>query len=173
MRLVTVGHGAAETAALTALLAGAGVEQIVDVRTAPGSRRHPHFGRASMERWLPEAGIGYRWDPRLGGFRKPRADSPHVALRHAAFRGYADHMESAEFAEALGELLIQAADRPTAVMCSESLWWRCHRRLIADAASLLGGIRVEHLAHDGRLAAHAPTEGVRRSDDRLTYDQLA
>jgi uncharacterized protein (DUF488 family) len=171
VRLVTVGHGTVEAAELAALLTAAGVRQVVDVRTAPGSRRHPQFGRGSLEVWLPEAGIGYRWDPRLGGFRKPRAGSPHVALRHAAFRGYADHMESAEFTQALEELLAQAAEEPTAAMCSESLWWRCHRRLIADAATLLGGIRVEHLTHDRRLAAHVPTDGVRCAGDRLVYDR--
>jgi uncharacterized protein (DUF488 family) len=168
--LVTVGHGTAGEAAFAALLRDAGVERVVDVRIAPGSRRHPQFAREALERWLPAAGVDYRWEQRLGGRRRTRPGSPHVALQNAAFRGYADHMETPEFGAALADLLADARDVRTAAMCSESLWWRCHRRLIADAASLLAGVPVEHLGHDGRLPPHRPTEGVRRAGDGLVYD---
>ena len=115
-----------------------------------------------MSQWIPEAAAAaYRWEPRLGGFRKTRAGSPNVALRHPSFRGYADYMETDEFARALAQLLADAADAQTAVMCSESLWWRCHRRLIADAAQLLHGVPVRHLMHDGSLRPHQQTAGVR------------
>jgi uncharacterized protein (DUF488 family) len=109
--------------------------------------------------------------PKLGGFRKPRAESCNVGLRHPSFRAYADYMETREFLEALDELLALAAKSPTAVMCSESVWWRCHRRLIADAAVLLRGAEVQHLMHDGKLRAHVLTEGVRVTDEGiLRYD---
>lgn len=148
------------------------MQLVVDVRSVPGSRRFPQFGRAEMQAWLPEAGIGYRWERRLGGFRRPAADSPNVTLRHPAFRGYADYMATGPFREALTDLLAEASSRVTAVMCAETLWWRCHRRLIADAAVLLHGASAWHLGHDGRLAAHQLTEGVRRADSGcLVYDR--
>ncbi|MEA2702482.1 MAG: hypothetical protein QOD63_427 [Actinomycetota bacterium] len=169
-RLLTVGHGTLAADALARLLDGAGVVLVVDVRTAPGSRRNPHFGRDAMAAWLPESGIGYRWEPDLGGWRSARADSPHVALRDKAFRGYADHMETPAFLAAADRLLDDAAGRTTAAMCSESLWWRCHRRLLSDFAVLVRGAEVLHLGHDGRLAAHEPTAGARASSGGLVYD---
>lgn len=168
MRLLTVGHGTASEETFVELLRGAGVELLVDVRTFPGSKRHPQFRREAMERWIPDAGIAYRWEKDLGGFRKTDASSPNVALRHAGFRGYADHMRTPEFRRALDRLLAETG--ATAVMCAESVWWRCHRRLLSDAAELLGGAEVFHLMHDGRIARHTPTEGVRREGDLLIYD---
>lgn len=165
-----MGHGTLASQELTALLQGAGIASVVDIRTAPGSRRHPHFGRDELARWLPEAGIAYRWERRLGGFRHATPDSPHTALRHPSFRGYADHMGTIEFADALQGVLAEAVARPLTVMCSETLWWRCHRRLVADAVVLLHGVRVLHLGHDGRLSDHRPTEGVRVGDGTLIYD---
>ncbi|MBV9410938.1 MAG: DUF488 domain-containing protein [Acidimicrobiia bacterium] len=168
--LFTVGHGTLPQDQLVELLRGAGVESLVDVRSAPGSRRHPQFMRQAMEQWLPEAGIAYRWEPRLGGRRKVTPDSPNVALRHPSFRAYADHMAVPEFAEALDGVLDEAAIRPTTVMCAESVWWRCHRRLISDFATLVREVDVRHLMHDGRIGEHHPTEGVRRDGDHLLYD---
>ena len=170
VELLTVGHGTLGEDAFVALLRGAGVELLVDVRSYPGSRRNPQFGRERMAAWLPAAGIGVRWEPRLGGRRRVRPDSPHVALRNDAFRGYADHMASPAFRWALDGVLADAARRPTAVMCSESLWWRCHRRLLADAAVLVRGAAVAHLLHDGRRVPHAVTEGARRAGDDVVYD---
>jgi uncharacterized protein (DUF488 family) len=169
-RLATVGHGTLAAAALAELLTAAGVALVVDVRTAPGSRRHPHFGRDAMAGWLPEAGVDYRWEPDLGGWRSARPGSPHVALRDKAFRGYADHMESPAFVAAVDRLLDDALARPTAVLCSESLWWRCHRRLLADYAAMVRGADVVHLGHDGRVAAHQPTSGARVTAGGLVYD---
>jgi uncharacterized protein (DUF488 family) len=159
--LLTVGHGTASCEELSALLRDAGVASLVDVRTAPGSRRNPQFGRREMERWVAEAGIGYRWEPDLGGFRRPGPHSPNVALRHPSFRGYADYMMSERFLHALERLVAEARERSTVIMCSEQLWWRCHRRLVADAASLLFGVEVCHIGHDGRLSPHRLTEGAR------------
>lgn len=171
MALLTVGHGTASQEELAALLTAAGVRSVVDVRTAPGSRRHPHVGRAQLAQWLPEAGIAYRWEADLGGWRRPRPGSPNVVLRHDGFRGYADYMASPPFWAALDRVLAEAAEGPTTVMCSESLWWRCHRRLLADAAVLARSAAVLHLGHDGRLVPHRVTEGARLAGpDLLIYD---
>ena len=171
MHLLTVGHGTASSDELAVLLEGAGVKLVVDVRSVPGSRRNPQFGRAELEEWMPAAGLGYRWEPDLGGFRRSGADSPNVALRHPSFRGYADYMATDRFSDALGRLLDDASRQVVVVMCAETLWWRCHRRLIADAATLLFGAEVLHLGHDGRLSAHRLTDGVRLAGlGSLVYD---
>jgi uncharacterized protein (DUF488 family) len=168
--LYTVGHGTLAADAFAALLSAAGITLVVDVRSQPGSRRQPHLARTAMEEWLPDSGIAYRWEPRLGGRRRARPDTPHTALTEPAFRGYADHMETPEFIEALDAVLIDAASRPTAVMCAESLWWRCHRRLVADAAARLRDTTVLHLFHDGRTAEHIPMPEARVEHGRLRYD---
>jgi uncharacterized protein (DUF488 family) len=169
-RLLTLGHGTASAEELRSLLDQAGVERLVDVRTAPGSRRHPHVCREAMAGWLAEAGVAYRWEPELGGFRKGDPASVNQVLRHPAFRGYADYMRTPPFWAALDRLLAEAAAAPTVAMCSETLWWRCHRRLLADAAVLVRGAEVLHLDHRGRLEPHRPTQGVRRDGDLLAYD---
>jgi uncharacterized protein (DUF488 family) len=169
--LLTVGHGTLSQSDLGDLLRGAGVTRLVDVRTAPGSRRHPHVSRQQLSEWLPEAGITYRWEPALGGWRRARPDSPNVALHHPSFRGYADYMATPDFWAALDVLLEEAATERTVALCSETLWWRCHRRLLADAAVLARSAPVLHLGHDGKLAPHAPTDGVRLTPDGLVvYD---
>ena len=171
MPLITFGHGTASAERMAELLRSANVTMLVDVRIAPGSRRSPHVARAELERWLPGDGISYRWEKRLGGFRRPAPDSPDVAWREAAFRGYAGHMRGADFLAAIDEVLAQAAAERLAVMCSESVWWRCHRRLIADFAEVARGVPVQHLMHDGRLAPHIRSPGVRlRADGLLVYD---
>jgi uncharacterized protein (DUF488 family) len=163
-----VGHGTASEDELSDRLTRAGVELLVDVRRFPASRRHPHLSREAVEGWLPRAGVAYRWEERLGGRRPLPADSPDVALRNASFRGYATWMRTDAFRTALTEVL--AAPERTAVLCSESVWWRCHRRMVADAAVLLHGAEVLHLMPDGRLTAHPLTDGVRRDGDDLVYD---
>ncbi len=166
----TVGHGTLPADDLAALLADAGIERVVDVRAFPGSRRHPQHGRDELERWLPAAGIAYEWLPALGGRRKGVSESPHVALRNDSFRAYADHMEGDEFAGGVERLLARAVEAPTTVMCSESVWWRCHRRLLADHLVLVEEVEVTHLMHDGRLTPHPPTDGVRRGEHGVVYD---
>jgi uncharacterized protein (DUF488 family) len=153
---------------LVALLAEAGVELLVDVRRFPGSRRHPHFAREPLARALAEAGIAYRHEPDLGGRRAPRPDSPNGAWRVAAFRGYADHMATAEFAAALDRLAALAATRPTAILCAEALPQRCHRRLIADALAARGH-EVVHLLAPGRRERHLLHPAAVVDGGRLTY----
>jgi uncharacterized protein (DUF488 family) len=169
--LLTSGHGTDSAERTAEVLADAGVSAVVDIRTAPGSRRHPQFARAAMEEWLPAAGIGYRWEKRLGGFRKPGQDNPDVTWREPMFRGYAEHMRTTEFRAAIGAVLDEAESRQLIVMCSESLWWRCHRRLLADFVSVACDVEVRHLMHDGRVEPHRLSPGLRpRDDGLLVYD---
>jgi uncharacterized protein (DUF488 family) len=162
MPLFTVGHGPQDRAALGSRLAKAGVDRIVDVRRFPGSRNNPDVTRESLEQWLPALGIGYRWDERLGGRRRlppgePVADGWWTVAQFAA---YAAHTRTREFTAALDEVLAESADAAVAVLCSESVWWRCHRRLIADVAVLARGVPVTHLMPDGRLTPHRPSDGA-------------
>lgn len=138
------------------------------MRSFPGSRRNPQFGRDVMGRWLSSAGLGYSWMGDLGGRRRPVVRSRHVALRHPSFRAYADYMETPAFIAAADELL--RSPRGTATMCSESVWWRCHRRLLADNLVLVRAEEVVHLMHGGRLTPHHLTGGVRLEEDHLVYD---
>ena len=170
VRLLTVGHGTVSSEELEARLRRAGIEAVVDVRRYPGSRRHPQFNRESLARSLPRAGIRYRWEEALGGRRSGQPHSPHTALRNASFRAYADHMSSTAWREGLSGVLDDARRGAVAVMCSESLWWRCHRRLIADVATLVHAAEVGHLLHDDRFVPHPVTDGARRSGDRVVYD---
>jgi uncharacterized protein (DUF488 family) len=168
--LYTVGHGTLSAEALTTLLVAAGVERLVDVRAYPGSRRHPHFGREAMEGWMAAAGLDYVWLPALWGRRRPVPQSRHVALRNEAFQAYADHMETAGFGAGVEQLLALAEERSTAVMCSESVWWRCHRRLLADHLVLVRGVEVRHLMHDGRVVDHAVTAGAGLAGATVVYN---
>lgn len=164
----TIGHGTLDGARFAELVRDAGVAEVVDVRSYPGSRHNPQYGADELARWLPEEGLGYRWLADLGGRRRPVEGSQHVALRHPSFRAYADHMERPSFLAGIDQLL--AAEGPSVVMCSESVWWRCHRRLIADHLVLVRGIQVLHVMHDGRVLPHGPTDGVRVEGDELVYD---
>src|SRR5690606_11927164 len=120
------------------------IEAVADVRRFPGSRRLPQFQQDALAGALEAHGIGYLWIPSLGGRRRPTPDSPNTGWRHPAFRGYADHLATAEFADGLFELLMLAGGLRTAVMCAEVLWWRCHRRLISDVLTSLG-VDVLHI----------------------------
>ena len=170
LTLCTVGHGTLASEAFSALLDGAEVAQVIDIRSFPGSRHNPQFGRDELAHWLPASGIGYGWMRELGGRRRAVPGSKHVALRNVGFRAYADHMETAAFGTGVDALSESLGRTLTAVMCSESLWWRCHRRLLADHLVLLRDVEVVHLMHDGRLTTHVPTEGVRVADGALVYD---
>ena len=161
--LLTVGHGQASAAELAELLTGAGVDLVVDIRRFPGSRRYPHLARDVLAHDLPAVGVEYRWEERLGGRRSLPRDvpSPDTWWTVAAFRAYAAHTRTPEFRAALREVLCDARRRRVAVMCSESLWWRCHRRLVADVAALEHGVDVRHLLPDGSLRPHQPAAGAR------------
>jgi len=151
------------------LVREADIKTLADVRSAPGSRRHPHFGAKALEATLAEVGITYVHLPELGGHREPRADSPHRALRVAGFRGYADHMSTAEFARGYERLTSLARQSRTAFMCAETLWWRCHRRLIADRLTV-DGWTVTHLFAPGKSEPHVLWDVARSLDGHLVYD---
>lgn len=172
-QVLTFGHGTASQAELVATLRQADVTRLVDVRRFPGSRRHPHVAREAMELWLPVEGVHYQWEPRLGGRRSlDRADAPDSWWQVDAFRAYAAYARTDEFRDAVDDLVagLTTTTGETAVMCSESLWWRCHRRLVSDVLVLLHGVPVRHLGHDGRLSDHRPSAGARVAGDGLRYD---
>ena len=167
MVLLTVGHGQRSVDELAGVLVDAGVGRLVDVRRYPGSQRHPHLAGEKLAATLPERGVEYQWwGEELGGRR--RASGPvsrHPAWRNPAFRAYADHMDLPAFRDTLVRLLaLGAAGPPLAVMCAETLWWRCHRRLIADAASLRGA-HVVHLLELGKSQPHVRHPALRADGD--------
>ena len=169
MRAFTVGHSTHSLDGLVALLARHGVTRVVDVRRTPRSGRHPQFNRDALAVELSARGIDYRHLVALGGRRRPRPGSPNGGWEHEAFRGYADHALSEEFAAALAQLCTLARKRPTAIMCAEALWWRCHRRLIADRLTALGWA-IAHIATDGKLAEHAlPEFAIVHADGTVHY----
>lgn len=159
-RLLTLGHGTLAVEDFLALVRGVQITRIVDVRSFPGSRRNPQFGRETMAEWLEAAGIEYVWEQRLGGRRRGVGErSAHPGLRHPSFRAYADWMETEEFRAGLAT--VTAPPGQSAVMCSESLWWRCHRRLLSDHLVCVEEAEVLHLMHDGSLREHPVTPEAR------------
>jgi uncharacterized protein (DUF488 family) len=164
----TVGHSTRTSNELCSLLTLHQIELVADVRRFPGSRRLPQFGKDALERGLARAKILYRWIPELGGRRPPDPDSINQGWRHPAFRGYADYVASEDFATGLNELLMLANGLRTAVMCAELLWWRCHRRLIADVLTTLG-VQVIHLRDDGPGTPHRLAPPARLVRGTLTY----
>jgi uncharacterized protein (DUF488 family) len=167
----TVGHSTLALPDFLALLAAADVRVLADVRRYPASRRHPHFAREALAEALVAPGVEYRWLPGLGGRRRGRPDSPHVAWQSASFRAYADHLETPESLRELDGLLELARARRTAVMCAEAVPWRCHRQLIADAL-VARGIEVRHLMGRGGAAEpHRLTSFARLDGERVVYDR--
>jgi uncharacterized protein (DUF488 family) len=165
----SVGHGARPLEDFLETLRAAEITSLADIRSHPGSRRHPHFGAKSLEAALNEIGIAYLHLPELGGRREPSTDSPHRALRVAAFRGYAEHMSKEEFARGYGRLASLARESRTAFMCAETLWWRCHRRLLADRLTV-DGWTVTHLFAPGKSEPHVLWDTARIDDGDLVYD---
>ncbi|HXF81201.1 MAG TPA: DUF488 domain-containing protein [bacterium] len=170
-RVVTVGHSTRSLEEFLALLREAGVTVLVDVRIAPGSRRHPHFCQDALAAALAAVGIRYEHEPDLGGRRRIRPDSPHVGWRTPGFRAYADHMDSESFRRALDRVIALARTGTVALMCAEALPWRCHRQLIADAL-LARGVPVMHLLGPGERRPHALPPFARVEGDRLVYDRV-
>jgi uncharacterized protein (DUF488 family) len=170
LTLYSIGHSNHPLGTFLALLEAHAVRGIADVRAFPSSRRWPHFNRAPLTTALAARGIHYEWLPALGGRRAGRAQSPHTAWTVAAFRNYADHAESTEFATGFEHLLAAARQRRTAFMCAEALYWQCHRRLIADRLVLLGH-RVLHITAGARLAEHHLPGFARVIGGRLIYDR--
>jgi uncharacterized protein (DUF488 family) len=167
-RIFSIGHSTHELAEFVQLLRARQVEQVTDLRAHPGSKRRPWFNREALARALSSHELLYIHLPELGGRRRPEADSPNAGWEVKAFRGYADHMASAEFAAGMNALRALAMERPTALMCAEGLWWRCHRRLVADALTV-DGWEVVHIDPRGAATTHELTPFAVVDAGRLTY----
>jgi uncharacterized protein (DUF488 family) len=171
----TAGHSTRTLDELAALLEPAGVKALADIRRFPSSRRHPQHNRGDLERGLASRGIEYHWfGEELGGRRRqivPPEESPNRAWQVAAFRNYADAMETAPFLAAVERLEALALRVPTAFLCAEKLWWQCHRRLLADLM-VARGWRVVHLLEPGRSQEHRLSEWARAADGTVRYPAL-
>ena len=165
----TIGHSTRSIDELVSILQAHEIETVVDVRRFPGSRRLPQFGSSELASSLEKHDVGYRWIQELGGRRQPASDSPNDAWEHPAFRAYADHMASDEFAAGLSELETIAGGSRTTIMCAELLWWRCHRRLIADALTALG-YEVRHIRDTNEPELHRLAPPASIVDGVLSYE---
>ena len=148
------------------------METLADVRTIPRSRRNPWFASDALAEALPASGIRYVHLPALGGLRHARKDSPNAAWRNASFRGYADYMQTSEFEEGLAELRAACLQATTAIMCAEAVYWRCHRSLIADIATVRGA-QVQHIMGPGKATPHRLTAFAKVEGGRVTYPAQA
>lgn len=171
MKLWTIGHSTRTDQNFVEILVAHNIQTLIDVRTFPGSRRYPQFNKPVLSESLEKVGINYRHEPRLGGRRTPHKDSHNTAWRNAQFRGYADHMETEEFAAGIKELLEVACRSRTTVMCAEAVWWRCHRSLIADCLKATGHT-VLHIIDEKKAEEHPFTSAARIVDGELSYRGL-
>jgi uncharacterized protein (DUF488 family) len=169
--IYTVGHSTHPLEKFLGILKAHSIEQLVDVRRFPKSRRHPHFNRETMDLSLPEAGIAYRHMPGLGGMRHPRKHSTNTAWQNESFRGYADYMQTSEFERNLDELIAVSSELRTAIMCAEAVPWRCHRSLIADAL-IAREIDVQDIFSETSLKPHKLTPFASISGEKVTYPGL-
>jgi uncharacterized protein (DUF488 family) len=167
-RIWTIGHSTRNLDDFLRLLEMNRIEAVADVRSYPGSRRYPHFNVEALSASLIEKGIEYVPIKKLGGRRRAAANSPNTVWRNAAFRGYADHMETEEFRQGITELLSLARRRRTAVMCAEAVWWRCHRSMISDYLKA-SEITVEHILNEKKNVIHPFTATARVTGGKLTY----
>jgi uncharacterized protein (DUF488 family) len=171
VELWTIGHSTRPFDDFVALLEAWSIETLVDVRTVPKSRRNPQFNTDSLATSLPERGVAYVHMPELGGFRKPRVDSPNMAWQNESFRGYADYMLTEEFEVALDRLVAIAEGSRVAIMCAEAVPWRCHRSLIADAL-VARGHAVRHIMSDVKSDEHKMTRFARVDGGRVSYPAM-
>jgi uncharacterized protein (DUF488 family) len=166
--VLTIGHSTRPLAEFVELLTAQGVERLLDVRTVPRSRHNPQYNGETLPAALAEAGVAYEHVAGLGGFRRTHADSPNAGWRNLSFRGYADYMQTAEFAAELDRLLALASKERVALMCAEAVPWRCHRSLIADAL-LARGIRTSEITSGVRAQPHAMTPWAQVRGTHVTY----
>jgi uncharacterized protein (DUF488 family) len=169
VQLFGIGHSTHPLEEFVRLLASHGIELLADIRTVPRSRKWPHFGTDQLSSSLPANDVAYAHLSALGGWRRPVQNSPNGGWRNPSFQGYADYALTDAFADGLAELCSLARERPTAMMCSEGLWWRCHRRLVADRL-VAAGWEVLHIAPDGGTTGHELSDfAVVRADGRVVY----
>jgi uncharacterized protein (DUF488 family) len=169
MKLWTIGHSTRTIDEFISLLQANQIRLLVDVRSLPGSKRYPQFNKEALADSLGKTGIRYEHFPELGGRRKAEPESKNTAWRNASFRGYADYMETEEFRKGVERLLDLAAGAgPTAIMCAEAVWWRCHRSLISDYLKARG-IEVLHIMDAKKTESHPYTSAARIVDGKLSY----
>ena len=166
--VLTIGHSTRSIDEFIEILKSFQIEILVDVRSFPGSRRYPHFNREALKDSLGASGIDYIHLPELGGRRRPRPDSLNMTWRNESFRGYADYMETDEFRAGIDRLLTLARDRRTVIVCSEAVWWRCHRSMISDYLKAKG-VDVIHILAAGKSEAHPYTSAARIVNGELSY----
>jgi uncharacterized protein (DUF488 family) len=166
----TIGHSTRPIEDFAELLRINGIEAVADVRRFPASRAYPQYNEANLREALAERGVAYLWLPSLGGRRRPVPDSVNDAWRNEAFRGYADHIATEEFAGGLFELVMVGQGIHTAIMCSEAVWWRCHRSLISDVLRSIG-FTVKHIVDKSEPKEHPYSSPARVVDGQLTYSQ--
>ncbi|HXX01499.1 MAG TPA: DUF488 domain-containing protein [Candidatus Acidoferrales bacterium] len=165
----TIGHSTRTLDELVVALRAHHIQALVDIRAFPMSRRLPQFNRETLEKDLRAAGIQYVWLKELGGYRKKiLEDSPNIALRNDSFRNYADYMLTPEFEQAMGKVVVLARHSPTAYMCAERLYFRCHRMLVSDWLTAHGH-EVLHIDGTGPVKRHVLTAEARTIDGRLVY----
>lgn len=167
----TIGHSTRSAGEFDELLLAHNIKSLVDVRTYPVSRRFPYFNQQQLSERLALAGVSYHHLPSLGGMRKPLKNSKNTAWRNASFRGYADHMETEIFRQGIDELLQVATNAPTVFMCAESLWWKCHRSLIADHLKSKHH-EVIHIVSMNKTEVHPFTTAARIVEGELSYEGL-
>jgi uncharacterized protein (DUF488 family) len=168
-RIWTIGHSTRPIDDFISLLDQNGIKLLADVRTLPGSKRYPHFNKEALAESLSARGIRYEHLPELGGRRKTKRDSRNTAWRNASFRGYADYMETKQFHKGVERLLALAREAgPTAIMCAEAVWWRCHRSLISDYLKA-SSVEVLHILDANKVEPHPFTSAARIIDGRLSY----
>lgn len=168
MTVYTVGHSNRDLDEFVGLLKAHGVDMLVDIRKLPGSNKYPHFDRDELSDSLARSGIRYVYLKELGGRRPPKKDSENTAWRSRSFRAYADHMETDEFRRGVESLLGYAAEGRVAVMCSEAVWWRGHRALVADYLKV-SGVNVRHITGESVAKPHPYTSAAKVVDNKLTY----
>jgi len=168
LTLWTIGHSNRSLEDFLALLNAFGIRAVADVRRYPGSRKFPHFGQEALRAALEAEGIVYRWFEALGGRRHgtARKDSPNRGLKSPGFRNYADYMMTGPFQEAVARLLTLAGERPTAAMCAEKFYWKCHRRLLSDSL-VARGLIVQHILSPDELRPHRLTRGATVTDEGM------
>jgi uncharacterized protein (DUF488 family) len=168
-RIWTIGHSTRTIEEFIGALQANGIRLVADVRLLPGSKRYPQFNKEELAKSLRQDGIGYEHLPELGGRRKAWKDSHNTAWRNESFRGYADHMETAEFTSGIARLRERAESHgATAIMCAEAVWWRCHRSLIADYLKA-HGVEVIHIIDASKTEPHPFTSAARIVDGKLDY----
>jgi uncharacterized protein (DUF488 family) len=169
MRIWTIGHSTRAIDEFISLLKENEIKLLADVRAWPGSKRYPQFNKDALAESLNAHGIGYEHFPELGGKRKSKPDSLNTAWRNASFRGYADYMETEQFQKGIDRLLDVAVEAgPTAIMCAEAVWWRCHRSLIADYLKARG-VEVLHVLGANKVEPHPYTSAARIVNGELSY----